>query len=111
TRAKKRSQCWAFVIGRTTANITITFFVKHKRLAPPLRLVRRLHIKVVIDSHSWPIAAGDELCDYDRIAGSLYRICLFAEGTEITHRRIRAAFDVGLVFRLGADCWNLDPLT
>src|SRR5262249_6332950 len=109
--AKQRRQRGSFVIGGPTTDVPISFFVKHEGRTLPLRLIRGLHVEVVIYRYSRPIRAGDKLTDDHGISRCPYRFCFCAKRTEILNSGLDAALDVRLVVRLGADRGNFNPLS
>ena len=108
--AEQRRQRRTFVVRRTPADVLVAFFVKNERRPPPLGLIGRLDVEMVVDRHHRPILTRNKPPDNDGITRRVHFLGVRAQRAQILNRGIRPTVDIGFVVRLGADGRNFDPL-
>src|SRR5262249_35362094 len=54
SRPEQSRKCRTFVVGCSPPDIPVPVFMEYKRSTPPLRLVCRLDVEVVVDGNGWP---------------------------------------------------------
>src|SRR5262245_41146465 len=100
----------ALVICRTTAMIQSSLVLERKGCLSPFRLLRRLHIHMVIDRNRRMTGSCHPTSGYDRIASRLDNLGISPQVYEDLPCEISHAPDVLSLGRVHADRWNLHHL-
>ena len=98
------------VIRRTTTVIHPVLVLERKGRLRPFRLLRRLHIHMVIDGDRRMMDSGHQAAGHDRIAAGLHNLGVSPQIGEDLPREFRHAPDVGGLGRVHADRRNLHHL-
>ena len=109
-RAEQGRERRTLVIRRATAVIHPVLVLERKGRLLPFRLLRRLHIHMVIDGDRRMMGSGHPAAGHDRIAAGLHNLGLSPQVGENLPREFRHAPDVGGLGRVHADRRNLHHL-
>src|SRR5262249_44631241 len=98
SRPEQSRKCRTFVVGCPPPDIPVPVFMEYKRSTPPLRLVCRLDVKVVVDGNGWPVRSRYKLSDNNGIAGRRDGFGLGSERSQVLYCGIGGPMNIGLVF-------------
>ena len=98
------------VVRRTAAVIQPVLVLKRKGRLRPFRLLRRLHIHMVIDGDGRMMGSGRPAFRHDRITAGLHDLGLSSQIGEDMPCEFRHMQDIGGLGRIHADRRNLHHL-